>query len=231
MRRALGTLAIPADVLEDAKVLVSELVGNSVKHAGLNVDDHVHVTAEWSGERLRVTVHDRDRPWMPPVAAAIRPRPGANSGWGLFIVDQLASRWGTDESGYWFELEIVSNGSRLGSGSSRSATSAGVPSCLRTTVKRSVSRTTSSMSGMTCDRITANWRASNLIASYLAIRDGDHAVALGAAALAGCPEVLVRSDPRVCLFDLLVHLARGCFVLRDPRFPLGHMPSVCHLRP
>ena len=101
-----GCSRCPADVAEDAKVLVSELVGNSVKHAGLNVDDHVHVTAEWSGERLRVTVHDRVRPSMPPpVAAAIRPRPGADSGWGLFIVDRLASRWGTDESGYWFELD------------------------------------------------------------------------------------------------------------------------------
>ena len=106
VREALGTLAIPADVLEDAKVLVSELVGNSVKHAGLNADDHVHITAEWSGERLRVTVHDRDRPSTPPrVAAAIRPRPGADSGWGLFIVDRLASRWGTDDAGYWFELD------------------------------------------------------------------------------------------------------------------------------
>jgi anti-sigma regulatory factor (Ser/Thr protein kinase) len=113
VRRALGSLAIPADVLEDAKVLVSELVGNSVKHAGLNADDHVHVTAEWSGQRLRVTVHDRVRPSRPPpVAAAIRPLPRADSGWGLFIVDRLASRWGTDESGYWFELE--------GSGTARS---------------------------------------------------------------------------------------------------------------
>ncbi len=87
-------------------MLVSELVGNSVKHAGLNVDDQVHVTAEWSGERLRVTVHDRLRPSTPPpVAAAIRPRPGADSGWGLFIVDRIASRWGTDEAGYWFELD------------------------------------------------------------------------------------------------------------------------------
>ena len=87
-------------------MLVSELVGNSVKHAGLSVDDHVHVTAEWSGERLRVTVHDRVRPSTPPpVAAAIRPRPGADSGWGLFIVDRVSSRWGTDEAGYWFELD------------------------------------------------------------------------------------------------------------------------------
>ena len=106
VRQALGTLAIPADVLEDAKVLVSELVGNSVKHAGLNADDDVHVTADWSGERLRVTVHDRIRPSAPPrIAAAIRPRPGADSGWGLFIVDRLSSRWGTDDSGYWFELD------------------------------------------------------------------------------------------------------------------------------
>lgn len=106
VRRALGALAIPADVLEDAKVLVSELVGNSVKHSGLGVDDYVRVMAEWSGERLRVTVHDRPRPSSPPpVAAAIRPRPGAESGWGLFIVDRLASRWGTDDAGYWFELD------------------------------------------------------------------------------------------------------------------------------
>ena len=30
---------------------------------------------------------------------------GAASGWGLFLVDRLASRWGTDEAGYWFELD------------------------------------------------------------------------------------------------------------------------------
>jgi anti-sigma regulatory factor (Ser/Thr protein kinase) len=106
VRKALGTLSIPDDILEDAKVLTSELVGNSVKHAGLHADDRVHVTAEWSGERLRVTVHDRLRPLTPPpVAAAIRPRPGADSGWGLFIVDRIASRWGTDGTGYWFELD------------------------------------------------------------------------------------------------------------------------------
>src|SRR5882672_1501726 len=106
VRKALGTLAIPVDILEDAKVLVSELVGNSVKHAGLQSDDHVHVIAEWSGQRLRVTVHDRVRPSRPPpITASIRPRPGADSGWGLFIVDRNASRWGTDEAGYWFELD------------------------------------------------------------------------------------------------------------------------------
>ena len=117
VREALGTLAIPPDVLENAKVLVSELVGNSVKHAGLSADDHVHVTAEWSGERLRVTVHDRIRPSTPPpVAAAIRPRPGADSGWGLFIVDRVSSRWGTGRSRLLVRVGRLSQDSALGPG-------------------------------------------------------------------------------------------------------------------
>lgn len=106
VRRALETLALPRELLEDAKVLASELLGNSVKHSGLQVDDYVHVTAEWSGQRLRVAVRDRSDASAPmPVAGTIRPRPGAESGWGLFLVDRLASRWGTDKFGYWFELD------------------------------------------------------------------------------------------------------------------------------
>ena len=106
VRRSLGLLAIPPELLDDAKVLVSELVANSVAHSGLRADEYVRITAEWSGARLRVAVHDRPRPLAPPpVAGTIRPRPGAESGWGLFIVDRLASRWGTDNAGYWFELE------------------------------------------------------------------------------------------------------------------------------
>jgi hypothetical protein len=38
------------------------------------------------------------------VSGSIRPTPGAESGWGLFLVDRLASRWGTAAGGYWFEL-------------------------------------------------------------------------------------------------------------------------------
>ena len=103
VRRALEALALPPEILEDAKVLVSEVLGNSVKHSGSQMGGYVHVTAEWSGERLRVAVHDRSGASVPmPVAGTIRPRPDAESGWGLFLVDRLASRWGTDQSGYWF---------------------------------------------------------------------------------------------------------------------------------
>jgi anti-sigma regulatory factor (Ser/Thr protein kinase) len=105
-RRALGRLALPLPLAFDAQVAVSELVSNSVRHAGLSPDDLIRVTADWSGTRLRVQV--RDRRWGPRpigVSGSIRPVPGAESGWGLYLVEQFTSRWGTSASGYWFELQ------------------------------------------------------------------------------------------------------------------------------
>jgi anti-sigma regulatory factor (Ser/Thr protein kinase) len=104
-RRALGQLQLPLPLAFDAQLLVSELVSNSVRHAGLGRDALIRVTADWSGDRLRVHVRDGGRSRRaPPVAGSIRPAPGAESGWGLYLVDRLASRWGTTADGYWFEL-------------------------------------------------------------------------------------------------------------------------------
>lgn len=104
-RRALSQLQLALPLAFDAQLLVSELVSNSVRHAGLGRDDPIRVTADWSGDRLWVHVRDRGRPRRAsPVAGSIRPAPGAESGWGLYLVDRLASRWGTTTGGYWFEL-------------------------------------------------------------------------------------------------------------------------------
>jgi anti-sigma regulatory factor (Ser/Thr protein kinase) len=105
-RRALGRLALPLPLAFDAQVAVSELVSNSVRHAGLSPDELIRVTADWSGARLRVHVHDGRRGGRPiGVSGSIRPAPGAESGWGLYLVDQFTSRWGTSANGYWFELQ------------------------------------------------------------------------------------------------------------------------------
>ena len=106
-RRALSQLQLPLPLAFDAQLLVSELVSNSVRHAGLGRDDLIRVTADWSGDRLLVHVRDggRARP-ASPVSGSIRPAPGAESGWGLYFVDRLASRWGTTAGGYWFELRL-----------------------------------------------------------------------------------------------------------------------------
>ena len=109
VRRALETMGLPVEVLRVAELLTTELVTNSIRHAGLGPDDHIDVVVAWSGTALRATV--RDGSGGPPseiVAGSIRPSPGAQSGWGLYLIDRLATRWGTNlegAAGFWFELE------------------------------------------------------------------------------------------------------------------------------
>jgi anti-sigma regulatory factor (Ser/Thr protein kinase) len=107
VREAFRALALSPALLDDALQLVTELVTNSIRHAGLGSHDRIRVRAAWSGGRLRVDVSDRVGGPVPhPVAGAIRPAPGGESGWGLFLVDRLASRWGRGQGHFWFELEL-----------------------------------------------------------------------------------------------------------------------------
>jgi len=117
IRRALEGIGLPKRMLWDAMLLTNELVTNSIRHADLGPDDTVDVTATWSGTRLRVVVRDSGSGDLPEgfVDGSIRPSPGAQSGWGLYLVDKLASRWGTSlggSAGFWFELEEPRSASR-----------------------------------------------------------------------------------------------------------------------
>jgi anti-sigma regulatory factor (Ser/Thr protein kinase) len=106
VRKALGDLGLPLPLQDDACLLVSELVTNSIQHSGLSPHDRVRIRADWSGTRLRVDVYDRASAIPQGVAGSIRPPPGAESGWGLYLVDRVASRWGTVPGRHWFELEL-----------------------------------------------------------------------------------------------------------------------------
>ena len=110
VRRDIEAMDLPAMLIADAKLLVSELVTNSIRHAGLGPEDFIQIAVRWSGRVLRVIVWDRTPDIaLSPVVGAFRPSPGADSGWGLFLVDRIATRWGTSldrRAGYWFELEL-----------------------------------------------------------------------------------------------------------------------------
>jgi anti-sigma regulatory factor (Ser/Thr protein kinase) len=108
VRSALAELPAPASALDDARLLVSELVANSMRHARLGPNDTIRVEAEIENGRLRVDVIDGGRGGA-PVAGGIRPSPGGESGWGLYLVETLASRWGHGAGRYWFELDIGSS--------------------------------------------------------------------------------------------------------------------------
>ena len=108
VRRAFEDVPLPPRLLSDAQLLVTELVTNSIHHAGLRRDELIRVVATLSTSTLRVDVHDGGRRRLGPsvVAGAIRPAPGAESGWGLYLVDRLAVRWGRSPGRFWFELAL-----------------------------------------------------------------------------------------------------------------------------
>ena len=90
----------------DVRLLVSELVTNSVRHAQIGPEDSIHLKVRIDDGDVRVEVRDSGPGFEPPPhdpsAADAR-----DSGWGLFFVTQLADRWGVDreEGRVWFEIE------------------------------------------------------------------------------------------------------------------------------
>jgi anti-sigma regulatory factor (Ser/Thr protein kinase) len=97
------------DGLEDsgsqsARLLVSEVVTNSVRHAGATADDWIGFDVELSPDLLRVQVTDHGPGFR---AAPTLAPPDQPSGRGLFLVSELADRWGTEDEGrhVWFELD------------------------------------------------------------------------------------------------------------------------------
>ena len=104
-RNALDGLSglLERTVWEDMRLLVTELVTNGVRHGSERGPLGVSVAVR--DETVRVEVTDAGRGFSPP--AAPMPRPDGSGGWGLQLVDRVATTWGvdvTDRTCVWFEL-------------------------------------------------------------------------------------------------------------------------------
>ena len=92
VRDRLRAWKVPGDTCCDAVLLVSELTTNVVLHTD---SSHVLCGLTLTGDerRLRIELHDDGRtPVCPPEHRAV---PGEEGGRGLFLVQQLADRWGS----------------------------------------------------------------------------------------------------------------------------------------
>ncbi|MFI1394819.1 ATP-binding protein [Streptomyces sp. NPDC020681] len=96
--------ALPAQTAERAVLLVSELVGNAVRHTGARVFGlRMKRRPGW----IRIEVRDPSRglPCLMPVQEM------DISGRGLFLVDKLSDRWGVDllprGKDTWFEMRVT----------------------------------------------------------------------------------------------------------------------------
>ena len=102
MVESLDDLSRPAR--DDLALLITELVGNSLRHAGLGPDDVIRVRISRLRGSVRVEVADGG-----PGFSAVLERPGRaqTGGRGLYLVEQVADRWGVEIKGetcVWFEL-------------------------------------------------------------------------------------------------------------------------------
>ncbi len=93
----------PPERIEDATLLVSELVTNAVKYGP--DDGAIKLIVASSDSRTRFTVHDAGAGPLPAMVPAANPGPGG--GHGLRIVDTVSDRWGVERGStrVWFELD------------------------------------------------------------------------------------------------------------------------------
>jgi anti-sigma regulatory factor (Ser/Thr protein kinase) len=101
-RRALDDLPVDPAVLPDVRLLVSELITNSVKYGG---EGPVRLEVAATPKGVRAEIIDHGAGFTPVARNDDLDKVG---GWGLHLTEQLASRWGTYEGSthVWFEIDV-----------------------------------------------------------------------------------------------------------------------------
>jgi anti-sigma regulatory factor (Ser/Thr protein kinase) len=98
---------LDASVAFDVRLLVSELVTNSVRHADMPPPGLVSLDVSLDARKIHVEVRDSGSGFEPR-----RRRPGQSKagGWGLYLVERLADRWGVMRNTVtrvWFEIDLA----------------------------------------------------------------------------------------------------------------------------
>ena len=97
---------VDEDLMADVRLLVSELVTNSVRHADMPPPGRVSLEVSVDSRKIHVEVEDNGRGFEPS-----RRRDGQSKagGWGLYLVERLADRWGVVRNHLtrvWFEIDL-----------------------------------------------------------------------------------------------------------------------------
>jgi anti-sigma regulatory factor (Ser/Thr protein kinase) len=107
-RRRVRLLTASNEALQsDLELLLTELVTNVVRHSGLAGNDRMIVTVRAGPDSVLVEVKDNGLGFEDPEGLPRRPSPTVG-GYGLMLVDRIASRWGVAEdrpTSVWFELK------------------------------------------------------------------------------------------------------------------------------
>ena len=97
---------VTGDQMRDLHLLTSEVVNNSVVHGGAEEDGWIELTIAADDECVRVAVRDSGVSGTPEQR---QPDLEHGGGFGLFLVETMAARWGVDAGEdliVWFELDL-----------------------------------------------------------------------------------------------------------------------------
>jgi anti-sigma regulatory factor (Ser/Thr protein kinase) len=101
VRRALAAHGLDEDVEHAVTLLATELVGNAVRHAGLDNAQRIVFFARLGEDFARVEVADP--------GPGFDPQTVVTEGFGMRLLEKLSHRWGVDTTArgcrVWFEVD------------------------------------------------------------------------------------------------------------------------------
>lgn len=95
------------DVIDRGALVVTEVVTNSLTHAGVTAAQPIDLSIQESPGCLRIEVTDEGTAGFDPVVTL--PYVGQSSGRGFWMIDQLTDRWGIDfmrTTRVWCEFDL-----------------------------------------------------------------------------------------------------------------------------
>ena len=114
LQRARNMLAdirdTPAELLEDAKLVLTELLANEIKHGRYPPGEALVCSIERAKRALRIEVTHRGPPFEMPATQVHPNMTMRETGWGLALITELSDRWGMrDRDGsrtVWAEIDV-----------------------------------------------------------------------------------------------------------------------------
>jgi hypothetical protein len=99
---------VPSHRLDDARLLLSEVMTDAIRRPGRGEDDQIAVRITGSSGELLVEVSD---PAPDSSTAPVNGSRNPASGWGLLLLDRLSDSWGVraePETGWlvWFRMAL-----------------------------------------------------------------------------------------------------------------------------
>jgi anti-sigma regulatory factor (Ser/Thr protein kinase) len=100
----------PSEALENAKLVLTELLANEIKHGRYGPGDPLVCRVERERSALRIEVRHSGPSFNMPTAPAHPALEVRESGWGLALITRIADRWGLSDQGgarqVWAEIDV-----------------------------------------------------------------------------------------------------------------------------